>query len=117
MPAIAGNSLSPPHPHSPVPAPETCPQCGAPVTQAPLFDSPLMRGWKCSAGGALHFWQARAATFKSWLTGRRYIIPPIPPVDGRPGYPGVSVDDFERALAASLATQASWGAQGYDPTA
>ena len=126
MTALDKNNLSPPppahplpagntHPHTPMPAPDTCPQCGAPVTPAPLFDSCLMRGWKCSAGGSLHFWQTRAAAFKCWLTGRRYLIPPAPAADGCAGYPGVTVDDFERALAESLATQASWHAEGYDP--
>lgn len=101
----------------PIPVPSRCPLCDAPATRASSFDSRSALGWRCASAGSLHFWEARGAAFRCWLTTRRYLISPSAARDGAPPYPGLTLEDVEAAHREMQANRACWRAQGYDPNA
>ncbi len=73
----------PPPGYYPV-APVACPICGA----ATIFDNSLSSkrrgaGWRCTKGGAGHYWQAQVKVLKEKAAANPWIFPPVVVRGGR----------------------------------
>jgi hypothetical protein len=117
----AGGERAPDYPDDYWPAiPEACPICDSACdAYPPLSFTAHGLGWRCRAGGTLHYWGARLRPIlraRQALNGQpRWVIPPAVSTNGELLYPGVTVDDVRLARERALETQRRWQAEGYTP--
>ena len=75
-------------------APLDCPVCGAPA----CFDQQLCSrrrgaGWKCSQGGAGHYWRYHFSILAERIKANPWLFPPVTAPDGTLLYPGLLRSD------------------------
>jgi hypothetical protein len=100
-----GGSRAPDYPAGFWPSvPEHCPICGSSCVAHPSFNFREHGvGWACTVGGTLHYWEARTVRIKKVLAAQkgqpRWVIPPAHGPNGEVLYPGVTIEEMERARA------------------
>ena len=75
--------------------PACCPICGAGVQMDTSLSSPKRGvGWRCTAGGSLHYWQRMTQALQAAQAQSPWVIAPVVDQAGQVIYAGVHRDDI-----------------------
>ena len=114
-----GGTRTPDYPETYWPeVPEKCPVCGAACAAHERYNFPTHgKGWACSQGGTLHYWEALAAPIRRAAQAARpeWVIPPVQDETGTTVYPGVTRAGIEAAKADVHLARLAWAVRGYSP--
>jgi hypothetical protein len=114
-----GGQRAPDYPETYWPTvPNQCPVCGAACEAHARYDFPTHgTGWRCLAGGTVHFWEALAQPLIRLANAGRspFVLEPVWDAAGNLMYPGVTHEEMDRAKTEAQLTNQAWAAQGYSP--